>query len=199
MNAAEAGRLEHAALTLERGRAALSTNPKQGLYWVKSALRLRATTLTRLESEQSVAAIQELVQQTTRLHLDLDMPMAPTEQNDLVVLALSLGDIDLAKKIVRLRSTSDEYPFTGALLSLLSKALGATPSIQIGQGRLTVAEELLIDDLTSIVEGRPTNLAGAEKFWSLTRKRRFSNTIHEYRNFFKPALASLQDQTAISA
>ena len=58
MDALDARRLEHAEQTLAKGKATLAANPDQGLYWVKSALRLRAATLTKLASPKAEASIR---------------------------------------------------------------------------------------------------------------------------------------------
>jgi hypothetical protein len=192
MEKMDSRRLEHASQTLEKGRSALSSDPKMGLYWIKSALSLRATTLTKLESAEAEEAIEELVQEAARLHVLLQIPIDSTQKNDLVILSLSLRNFDLARQLARIPSTVDEYPFTQLLEHLLAKSLGVIDGYHKVQGKVTSAEQYLIDDLTAIAEGKCTNLVSTEKFWSLTKKKRYANTIHEHRNFFKPALASLQ-------
>jgi len=68
MDALDARRLEHAEQTLAKGKAALAAAPDQGLYWVKSGLRLRATTLTKLSAPEAQASIHELVAESVSLH-----------------------------------------------------------------------------------------------------------------------------------
>ncbi len=185
-------RLEHSEQTLGKGRAALATDPSMGLYWVKSGLRLKATTLTKLESAEADDAIHELVSEGARMHSELGLPIAPAEKNEFVVLALSLGHVELAKQIVRIQSTLDEYPFTQVLEAMFAQLLGLPTQVPMVPRKLTAAEQYLIDDLENIIEGKQATLGGADKFWSATRKKSYANTIHEHRNFFKPALAVLQ-------
>ena len=185
-------RLEHSEQTLGKGRAALATDPSMGLYWVKSGLRLKATTLTKLESVEADDAIYELISEGAKMHSELGLPITPAEKNEFVVLALSLGHVDLAKQIVKIPSSSDEYPFTQVLEAMFAQVLGFPTQVPELLQKLTAAEQCLIDDLENIIEGKPTSLRGPDRFWTSTRKKRYANTIHEHRNFFKPALAVLQ-------
>jgi len=73
-------RLEHSEQTIDKGRAALATDPTMGLYWVKSGLWLKATTLTKLDSAEAADAIHELVSEGARLHSELSLPIAPAEK-----------------------------------------------------------------------------------------------------------------------
>jgi len=185
-------RLEHSEQTVSKGRAALATDPSMGLYWVKSGLRLKATTLTKLDSAEADDAIRELVSEGARMHSESGQPIALAEKNELVVLALSLGHVELAKQIVRIEGTPDEYPFTQVLDALFAQLLGLPAQVPTVLRKITAAEQYLIDDLENIIGGKQITLGGADKFWSATRKKRYANTIHEHRNFFKPALAVLQ-------
>lgn len=164
MEKMDSRRLEHASQTLEKGRSALSSDPKMGLYWIKSALSLRATTLTKLESAEAEEAIEELVQEAARLHVLLQIPIDSTQKNDLVILSLCLRNFDLARQLARIPSTVDEYPFTQLLEHLLAKSLGVIDGYHKVQGKVTSAEQYLIDDLTAIAEGKCTNLVSTEKF-----------------------------------
>lgn len=186
-------RLEHASQSLEKGRAALSSDPKMGLYWVKSGLQLRATTLTKLGSPQAEEAVRELVSESTKMHSELGLPVSVNEQNDLVILSLSLRNVALARQIAGLPDTGDEYPFNQVMKGLLAQALGlAAEHPKVRPADLSAAEQSLAADIAAIIEGKQGSLEGVDDFWSSTRKKRYANTIHEYRNFFKAALQALQ-------
>lgn len=186
MDALDTRRLGYAAQTLAKGKAALADNPDQGLYWVKSALRLRATTLTKLASPEAEASIRELVAESVRLHKKLEAPLPLTERNDLVVLALALRETALAQDALAIPAKADGYPFTVALSDELESALApATPPQATTSASLEVAERALIEGFSR------REVVGAERFWSLTRRKRFANTIHEHRNFYAEAVAAL--------
>jgi len=91
-----------------------------------------------------------------------------------------------------MQSTLDEYPFTQILEAMFAQLLGLPTQVPTVPRKLAAAEQYLIDDLENIIEGKLAAFGGADKFWSATRKKRYANTIHEHRNFFKPALAVLQ-------
>ena len=186
MDALDARRLEHAEQTLAKGKAVLAANPDQGLYWVKSALRLRATTLTKLAAPDADTSIREFVAESVSLHRQLKVPLPLTERNELVVLALALRESALAQDALAVPAKADDYPFTVALSAQLESAIGgATVPKAALSSSLEPAESALIESISQ------REVAAAERFWSLTRKKRFANTIHEYRNFYADAVAVL--------
>ena len=121
-----------------------------------------------------------------RLHRELGVPLPLTERNDLVVLALALRETALAQDALAISAKADGYPFTVALSDQLESALTpATPPQATVPASLEAAERALIESVSR------REVAGAERFWSLTRKKRFANTIHEHRNFYAEAVATL--------
>ena len=186
MDALDARRLEHAEQTLAKGRAALAANPDQGLYWVKSALRLRATTLAKLAAPGAEASIRELVAESVSLHKQFQLPLPLTERNELIVFALALRELALAQDVLAVPAKADDYPFAMALSAELKSAMaGTTESHGAPSASLEPAETALIEGISR------RDVAGAERFWSLTRKKRFASTIHEHRNFYAEAVAVL--------
>lgn len=175
---------------LAKGRESLLTDAGMGLYSIKSALRLRAAVLVKAQSSEAEDAIRKLANDSEALHAEHSVPIAPTEKNDILVLALAVGDLALAQRIACLPASMDEYFFTNELTALLLKAMGMASSVEVG--KTAKAEELLLSDLRLVASGQPTDLSATDKFWSATRRRRYANTIHEHRNFFRAALATLQ-------
>jgi hypothetical protein len=194
MDGIDSRRLEHAAQMLEKGRKTLATSPREALYSIKSALLLRATTLTRVENSGATAAIDELLEEACRLHIALNEPIAPSERNSFTVLALAIDKPGLARKLIQLPATQDEHPFTVYFGQLLLQALGSNHEPFQSPDQLTSSERLLIEDLRAVIARRSVDLTGTEKFWSSTRKQRFASSIHEYQNFFKLALLALQNE-----
>ncbi|HZX80957.1 MAG TPA: hypothetical protein VFE72_08415 [Lysobacter sp.] len=101
-------------------------------------------------------------------------------------MALALRQRALAQDVLAVPAKADEYPFTVALSAELESAVaGATAAHRVKPGSLEPAETALIEGISQ------REVAGAECFWSLTRKKRFANTIHEHRNFYAEAVAVL--------
>lgn len=186
MDELDARRLEHAGKALAQGRAALATSPDQGLYWIKSALRLRAATLVRLADPGADDAIRELVTDLVRAHRQLGVSLPLTERNELVVLALALRERVLARDALAVPAKADAYPFTIALDAQLQSALATAAEPHAAEcGALEPAELAFIESIAR------REVEGAERFWSLTRRKRFANTIHEHRNFYAEAVAAI--------
>ena len=185
-------RLEHAEESLAKGKAALSTDSKNGIYWIKSGLSLKATTLLKNDAPEALSAIIDLVETTGRLAQEHNLRIAPSEQNELIFLSLFAKNREAAVRLASLDiEQSDAYPFTLAVRSYLAAAL-SLPSQAPQQLKVTSAESSLLKDLKSIVGGHPSDLSGADAFWSNLRRKRFANTIFEHKNIFRAALAFLQ-------
>ena len=185
-------RIEHAEQSLSRGKAALSTDLKNGMYWIKSGLTLKATTLLKNDSPDALSVINDLVESVGRLSQEHELSIAPSEQNELIFLSLFAKNRDAAVRLASLNTDrSDTYPFTLAVRGYLAAALSvpSEPQEQLG---MTSAEAKLLNDLRSIVDGHATDFSGADAFWSSLRKKRFANTIFEHKNIFKSALTFLQ-------
>jgi hypothetical protein len=185
-------RLEHAEQTLAKGKAALPSDVQNGIYWIKSGLRLRATTLLKNDSPDALSAINELVDTAARLSHENGLSIAPSEQNELIFLSLFAKNRDTAIRLATLNiESSDKYPFTLAVRSYLASALSlANDNSAIP--KVTRTESKFLEDLISVADRTPTDLSGADEFWSSLRKKRFANTIFEHKNIFKAALKFLQ-------
>ncbi len=113
-----------------------------------------------------------------------------------MILALAQGEIDAGRKLARLESTADSYPFTQALSNFLVAGVGVGQLVRSNVEQVEESESLLLSDFALIANGQSTKLSNTDKFWSRTRCYRFSNTIHELRNFFRPDLQTLQANRA---
>lgn len=184
-------RMEHAEKILAKGRAALPSDLTNGLYWIKSALSLRASTLLRNDDSRALQSINELVETVAQLWQENKRQITVYEQNDLVFLALFARNRTGAIKIASLPvEESDVHPYALTVRAALATALGV-PSSPAPQYKPSTSEQGFFEDLQAVAVGTSTNLLGTDRFWTALRKKRFANTIFEFKNIFRGALEFL--------
>lgn len=185
--------IEHARQTLAKGMAALPSDEKNGLYWVKSGLLLRATVLLRVGAEEANAAINELVETLGELFLTHGVAIPPSEQINFVFLSLFVRNRPAAKLLASLPiDQDDKFEFTLALRHNLAQLL-SVHSEHFESVAITPLEAAFLGDIQAIARKTPTDLSATDKFWSSLRRKRFANTIFEYKNIFRGALEFARD------
>jgi hypothetical protein len=189
MDALDLRRLDHAEQTIEKGRATVEGDFKNGFYWIWSGHMLKVTTQLKNGDPGATPTIQSLKVDSLK-HL-AQRPIRVGAQNDLVLLLLAIRDVEGAREIAGLeRESNDAAQFDVALNVKLLAALSRRP-VQISY-KPTDSEAGVLNDLDLLAIEKATDLTGTDSFWKALRRKRFANTMYEHRNIFNDALSSLQ-------
>ncbi len=115
-------------------------------------------------------------------------------QHTLLILALAIGELSLARTIAALPidrqswSKFDAY-ITHRICAILNvPQVGPEPSF-----KPTKSEEGFVAAVEAVARTEPFNPAQVEAFWKALRSKRYQLTIFEHANLFAPALVTLRN------
>lgn len=193
MDAIDQRRIEHAERTILKGVETIGGDPNNGYYWVWSGHMLKAATLLKYDPEQSAAIIRALVNETIRHFRATEAVIGPSRQNELMLLGVLSGDVEGAKKVGELTvSVESAHPFDVVLNQKLRRALGVKALDRSAAYEASPSEVGFFSDIDRVANGEATDLSDTDKFWKVTRKKRYGNTIFGQANIFRDVLEKLQ-------
>ena len=193
MDTIDQRRIEHAEQTIRKGLETIGGDPKNGYYWVWSGHMLKAATLLKYDSEQSAVVVRDLVKETIRHFRETEAAIAVPRQNELMLLGVLSGDIEGAKKVGELTASGkNTHPFDIVLNQKLRRALKVSaPNCAVAY-EASLSERGFFEDIDRVANGETTDLSSTDKFWNVTRKKRYENTIFGQANIFRDVLERLQ-------
>ena len=190
MNDLDAMRMEHANAGLAKGYAALESDPLLAFYHIWSGRMLLISTKLKNNRDLPRDDVHAIIQETINANAVHNVVIALEKQNQLLFLALAVGDIDGARRIASIECKRDEshrfdIRLNCALRSFfvsLHSPLSYLPS---------KSEQLLFDDLDLIACNRQTDLTCTDTYWNATKSKRYLGTVFEHSNLFQQALEHL--------